>query len=69
MGNPRQLWESHASLASVLGKLRRNSEAREQWGMAEEIIQSTANGLSDSELREGLLKAEPIREILSKAES
>ena len=69
VGNPRQLWEAHASLATGLGKLGRTSDARQHWGTAAEIIQNTANGLLDRELREGFLEAKPIREILSKAES
>jgi len=69
VGNPRQLWEAHDSLASAYDKLRRGSEARGQWGAAAEIIRGVANGLSDRALREGFLKAKPIREILSKAGS
>jgi class 3 adenylate cyclase/tetratricopeptide (TPR) repeat protein len=69
VGNPRQLWEAHVSLASVYDRLRRESEAREQWGAAAEVIQKTANGLSDRELREGFLNAKPIRGILAKAGS
>ncbi len=65
VGNPRQLWEAHASLASAYDKLGRESEAREQWGAAAEVIQKTANGLSDRWLREGFLKAKPIRDILA----
>ena len=67
VGNPRQLWEAHTSLASAYDKLRRRSEAREQWAVAAGIIQKTANGLSDRNLREGFLNARPIREILAKA--
>ena len=67
VGNPRQLWEAHASLASVYSKLRRGSEVREQWRAAAEIINKTANGLSDRELREGFLNAKPIQEILASA--
>ncbi len=69
VGNPRQLWEAHASLASAYQELRRESEAREQWGAAKEVIQKTASGLSDRELREGFLSAKPIRDILAKASS
>jgi len=69
VGNPRQLWQAHASLASAYDKLGRVNEARNQWGEAAEVIRKTANGLSDRELREGFLEAKPIREILSKAES
>jgi class 3 adenylate cyclase/tetratricopeptide (TPR) repeat protein len=69
VGNPRQLWEAHSSLATGLGKLGRTSEAREHWGAAAKIIQDTANGILDRELREGFLEAKPIREILAKVES
>jgi class 3 adenylate cyclase/tetratricopeptide (TPR) repeat protein len=69
VGNPRQLWQAHAFLAAAYDKLRRVSEARNQWGEAAELIRKTANGLSDLELREGFLRAEPVREILSKAEN
>jgi class 3 adenylate cyclase/tetratricopeptide (TPR) repeat protein len=69
VGNPRQLWQAHVSLASAYNKLGRYSEEREHWGAAAEIIQNTAKGLSDRELRAGFLEAKPIREIFSKAES
>jgi class 3 adenylate cyclase/tetratricopeptide (TPR) repeat protein len=67
VGNPRQLWEAHASLALAYEKLRRESEARQHCGTAAEVIRKTANGLSDRELREGFLSAKPIRDILAKA--
>jgi class 3 adenylate cyclase/tetratricopeptide (TPR) repeat protein len=69
VGNPRQLWQAHVSLASGLAKHKHTSDAREHWGAAAEVIQNTANGLSDHELRAGFLAAKPIREILSKAGS
>jgi class 3 adenylate cyclase/tetratricopeptide (TPR) repeat protein len=69
VGNPRQLWETHVSLASAYDKLGRRSEARDQWGAAAEVIRGVANGLSDRQLREGFLNAKPIREILANAGS
>ncbi len=69
VGNPRQLWQAHASLASVYGKLGRGAEAREQWGAAADAIHKMTNGLSEPELREGFLGAKAIREILSNAGS
>jgi class 3 adenylate cyclase/tetratricopeptide (TPR) repeat protein len=66
VGNPRLLWEAHASLALVYDKLQRGSEARDQWGAAAELIQKTANGLSNLELRKGFLNAKSIRDILGK---
>ena len=40
-----------------------------QWGVAAIVIHKMANGLSDRQLREGFLGADPVREILSYAES
>jgi tetratricopeptide (TPR) repeat protein len=68
IGNPRQLWEAHASLASAFDRIGRASEGREQWSAAAEVIHNLAKGLSDRELREGFLQAEAIRGILSEAE-
>jgi tetratricopeptide (TPR) repeat protein len=69
VGNPRQLWQAHASLASAYDKIERSSEAKERWGVAAKVIRNTANGLFDRELRENFFQAEPIHEILSKAEN
>jgi hypothetical protein len=66
VGNPRQLWQAHASLA--FNNMGRSSEAREHWGAAATVIRGLANGLSDRELKQGFLQAEPIRAILSNAE-
>ena len=68
VGNPRQLWQAHASLAAVLNKIDKHSEASEQWGMAAEVISTTADGLSDRGRRQGFLKADAVRNILSKAQ-
>jgi hypothetical protein len=67
VGNPRQLWQAHSSLASGLSKLGRSSEARDQLGAAAETVIEAGNALSDRQLRDDFLQAEPIREILSKA--
>jgi tetratricopeptide (TPR) repeat protein len=67
VGNPRQLWQAHNSLAAVFYHLGRAAEAREQLGAAAATIQGLADGLSDTDLRKGFLNAKPIREILSKA--
>jgi class 3 adenylate cyclase/tetratricopeptide (TPR) repeat protein len=67
VGNPRQLWQAHSSLAAAFDKLGRSSEAQEHWGAASEVIRGVANGLSDRELREAFLSAGPVQRILSKA--
>lgn len=68
VGNPRHLWQAHAALGSAFHAVGRPGEAREQWGAAGATIQNVANGLSDRELRQGFLNAEPIRHILSKSQ-
>jgi len=67
VGNPRQLWQAHASSASAYEQMGRGGEAKDQWGGAAELIRKVANGLSDRELRDGFLQAVPIQAILSKA--
>jgi tetratricopeptide (TPR) repeat protein len=64
VGNPRQLWQAYDSLGSAYQTMGRPGEARQQWSKAAEVIQTTANGLSDRELREGFLSAAPIKNIL-----
>jgi hypothetical protein len=67
VGNPHQLWEAQAALVRTFEQLGRHSEAKEQWGAAAATIQRVANGLSDRELREGFLNAQPVGEILARA--
>jgi ATP/maltotriose-dependent transcriptional regulator MalT len=67
VGNPRQLWQAHASLASAYEEMGRGTEAKCQWGAAADLINKVAKGLSDRELRDGFLHAGPIQAILSKA--
>ena len=66
VGNPRQLWQAHGSLASFYERMGRGSEAREQWGKAADTIRKVDSGLTDRELREGFLNARQVREILAK---
>jgi tetratricopeptide (TPR) repeat protein len=67
VGNPRQLWQAHASLASAYEQMGRSNEAKGQWDAAADLIHTVANGLSDTDLRDGFLQAVPIQAILSKA--
>ena len=66
VGNPRKIWEAHTSLASALERMGKLSEAQDQLGMASDVIQTLANGLSNHQLRERFLSAAPIRDILKK---
>jgi hypothetical protein len=65
VGNPRQLWQAYASLASAFHNAGRSGEARENWSRATDLINNTANSLSNNELKSGFLNADPIKKILS----
>jgi tetratricopeptide (TPR) repeat protein len=65
VGNPRQLWQAYASLASAFHNAGRSGEARENWGQAANLINNTADRLSDNELKTGFLNSDPIKGILS----
>jgi tetratricopeptide (TPR) repeat protein len=65
VGNPRQLWQAYTSLASAFHNAGRSGEARKNWGLAADLINKTADRLSDQELKSGFLNADPIKKILS----
>ena len=65
VGNPRQLWQAYASLASAFNNAGRSSEAREKWNLSAKLISNAANRLSYNELRSGFLNADPIKRLLS----
>ena len=69
VGNPRQLWQAHGSLASSYERMGRGSEAREEWGKAAEIIRKVDSGLADRQLGRDFLNARQVREILAKYET
>lgn len=66
VGNPRQLWQAHGSLASFYERMGHNSEAREQWAKAAEIIRKVDSGLVDRQLGQGFLNARQVQDILAK---
>jgi predicted ATPase/class 3 adenylate cyclase len=68
VGNPHQLWEAQAAFGWAHDQAGRISEAKDQWGAAVATIQGVADKLSDRELRAGFLNAQPVREILGRAE-
>jgi class 3 adenylate cyclase/tetratricopeptide (TPR) repeat protein len=65
VGNPRQLWQAYASIASAFHNAGRSGEARENWSRAVDLINNTANSLSDNELKSGFLNSDPIKRLLS----
>jgi class 3 adenylate cyclase/tetratricopeptide (TPR) repeat protein len=67
VGNHRQLWTAHTSLASAYERKGKGSEAREQWQVAKGTAEGTAQGIEDETLKKDFLDTEPIREIFTNA--
>lgn len=67
VGNPKQLWITHAALAKLYHAMERFDREREHWHHACALVRSTADGLQDEHLRETFLAAAPVREILDSA--
>jgi tetratricopeptide (TPR) repeat protein len=64
VGNPTQLWMTHAALARLFEKMKQEDLEQEHWQAAAAIVQSTADGLQDNERREAFINAAPIQEIM-----
>jgi tetratricopeptide (TPR) repeat protein len=64
VGNPKQLWITYTALAELYKKMNRPDLEREHWQAAASVINSTADGLKDEELRMTFINAKPVREIL-----
>ncbi len=67
VGNPKQIWTTHNSLACLYEKMNRRDLSREQWQVAASIVQSTADGLLDNDLRKAFTNAAPVRQIMEGA--
>jgi tetratricopeptide (TPR) repeat protein len=67
VSNPRQLWQAHASLATVLSGLNRHNDAISEWQKAAKIVKKTAEGLRDKNLRDSFINAQPVQDILTNA--
>ncbi len=67
VGNPKQIWITHAALAGLYEKMKRPDLERERWQAATSIIASTADELEDQRLRDTFINSAPIREIMKHA--
>jgi tetratricopeptide (TPR) repeat protein len=64
VGNPTQVWMTHAALARLFEKMKQQDLEQKHWQAAAAIIQTTADGLQDNELRETFINAAPVKEIM-----
>ena len=67
VGNPPQLWETHAALGDLRQAQDRSDEARREYDTAVRIIEEMAAGLSDPSLRDTFLGSAHVQEIRGKA--
>jgi class 3 adenylate cyclase/tetratricopeptide (TPR) repeat protein len=67
VGNPKQIWTTHNSLARLYKKMNRHDLAREQWQASASVVQLTADGLQDKDLRGTFTNAAPVRQIMEGA--
>ncbi|MBI4763452.1 MAG: AAA family ATPase [Deltaproteobacteria bacterium] len=63
VGNRRQIWTAHTSLASAYRLFGRGSEEREQWHMAKFTAEAMTEGIHDNNLKKAFLNTDPIQEI------
>jgi tetratricopeptide (TPR) repeat protein len=63
IGNPTQLWKTHVANGRVHTATKGADAARQTYQKAREVIDHVMRGLRDPELRAGLERAAPIRQV------
>jgi len=68
IGNPPQLWKTHAALGDLRQAQGRGNDARQAYRDALAVIEGVAAGLSDESLRETFLSSDHVQGIRRAAE-
>jgi tetratricopeptide (TPR) repeat protein len=63
IGNPTQLWKTHVAIGRLHTATKGADAARQTYQKAREVIDHVMRGLRDPELRAGLERAAPIRQV------
>lgn len=69
LGNPPQLWKTHAAVGDLRRTQKRTEDADGAYGEALLVIQAVAESLTDAKLRETFLQSEHIQGIRRAAEA
>ncbi len=69
IGNPTQLWQTHATLGRLREAQGKTDEARDAYQQALAVIEGVAAGLHDEMLAATLLDSQPAQAIRSAAET
>jgi len=67
VGNPTQLWQTHAAMGDLKMLWGQGEEAGRSYQQAAGVIQQVADKLSDPELRETLLTSTAVRKVVDKS--
>ena len=68
IGNPPQLWKTHAALGDLREAQERPNDTRQAYSDALSIIEEVSAGLSDQSLRETFLNSDHVKNIRRNAE-
>jgi hypothetical protein len=69
IGNPTQLWKTHAALGDLHAARGRHDAAGEAYRAALAVIERVQTGLRDPILRTSLAEAPPVRRVRGLAHS
>jgi hypothetical protein len=67
VGNPTQLWKTHAALGALYGAVRRPEASSKAYRSAVEVVDRIKASVDDPKLAETLASARPIRELYQRA--
>jgi len=63
VGNPPQLWKTHAAIGALRSAEGRPEEARRAYGEALSVIEHVASSLTDRQMRDTFLHSEHVETI------
>jgi hypothetical protein len=63
VGNPPQLWKTHAAIGELRCAQERAQEARRAYGEALSVIEGVAASLTDPQMRDTFLHSEHVETI------
>jgi tetratricopeptide (TPR) repeat protein len=69
IGNPPQLWRTHAALGELRKAQHRPDDARYAYEDALRVIESVAAGLTDAQLRDTFLRSKHVQDIKVRADA
>ncbi|HEY3239890.1 MAG TPA: tetratricopeptide repeat protein, partial [Acidimicrobiia bacterium] len=69
IGNPPQLWKTHAAIGDLRRAQGRSEDARRAYGEALSVIEGVASALTDSQLRETFRHSQHVEDIRQAAET